>query len=259
VSAARAEWTKLRTAPTSAWLLVCVVAFTVALGAFVTSGLNVSHCPTPRTCFEDLPKLSLSGVWLGQVAVVALAVLSSSGEHTTRMIQTTLAAVPQRLRVLAAKAGVVTLVTLLAGALGVAGSHLAARRILPGHGFMAANGYGPLSLADEPTLRAAVGTVLYLGLVGLLAIGVATIARDTAAAITATLMLLFATPMLRMLVTDPVWQGRLERYSPMTAGLAVQITKDGAPIGPWHGLGVLAAYAGVALLAGAVLFAVRDP
>jgi ABC-2 type transport system permease protein len=87
---------------------------------------------------------------------------------------------------------------------------------------------------------------------------VATIVRDTAGAITTTLMLLFATPMLRMLVTDPVWQGRLERYSPMTAGLAVQATRGPAPIGPWHGLGVLAAYAGAALLAGAVLFAVRD-
>jgi hypothetical protein len=41
----------------------------------------------------------------------------------------------------------------------------------------------------------------------LLAFAVATIVRDTAGAITTTLMLLFATPMLRMLVTDPVWRG----------------------------------------------------
>jgi ABC-2 type transport system permease protein len=44
----------------------------------------------------------------------------------------------------------------------------------------------------------------------------------------------------------------------MTAGLAVQFTRGAAPIGPWHGLGVLAAYAGAALLVGTVLFAVRD-
>ena len=146
----------------------------------------------------------------------------------------------------------------VAGAVGVAGSHLAARIMLPGHGFTAANGYGPLSLADEPTRRAAIGTVLYLGLVGLLAFGLATILRDTAAAITVTLMALFASPMLRTFVTDPVWHARLDKYSPMTAGLAVQVTRGMAPIGPWHGLGVLAAHAGAALLVGAVLVARRD-
>jgi len=46
----------------------------------------------------------------------------------------------------------------------------------------------------------------------------------------------------------------------MNAGLAIQATKrlDGLPIGPWPGLGVLAAYAGGAAILGAVLFTLRD-
>jgi ABC-2 type transport system permease protein len=53
----------------------------------------------------------------------------------------------------------------------------------------------------------------------------------------------------------------IQDASPMTAGLAVQTTvaaTGSAPLGPWAGLGVLAAYAVAALAAGGTLFTVRD-
>jgi ABC-2 type transport system permease protein len=80
------------------------------------------------------------------------------------------------------KAAVVTATVLAAGAVGVVGSLTAGRALLPGNGFTDANGYPPLSLTDGPTLRAALGTVLYLGLVALLSLGVGMILRDTAGA-----------------------------------------------------------------------------
>jgi ABC-2 type transport system permease protein len=63
-----------------------------------------------------------------------------------------------------------------------------------------------------------------------------------------------------MFVTDPRWLHRIERYAPMTAGLAIQATKRLAslPIAPWAGLGLLAAYAGGAMVAGALLLRFRD-
>ena len=63
------------------------------------------------------------------------------------------------------------------------GSVLAGRLILPGHGYTPANGYPALSLADGTVLRAAAGTVLYLALIALLSLGVATAVRDSAVAI----------------------------------------------------------------------------
>jgi ABC-2 type transport system permease protein len=156
---------------------------------------------------------------------------------------------------------VVAATVLAAGTLGVLGSLAAGRAILPGNGFTAANGYPPLSLADEPTLRAAAGTVLYLVLVALLALGVGAVARDTAAALTVVLALLLLAPLITGLVGDPRWQERLDSLAPMTAGLAVQATTrlDSLPIGPWPGLGVLAAYAAAAaLLLGAAAFVNRD-
>ncbi|MGH9212255.1 MAG: ABC transporter permease subunit [Acidimicrobiales bacterium] len=258
--AIQAEWTKLWTVPSTPWLLATAVALTVAGSTGALAAVDTSQCPTPSECFEDTTKLSLSGIWLGQAAIVVLAVQAMSSEYGTRTIGSTLAANPSRRLVLLAKATAVATTALVTGVLGVLGSLAAGRAILPGNGFTRANGYQPLSLADGPTLRAAVGTVLYLALVALLSLGVATVVRDTVGAITGALTLLYAFPLVAQIVSDPRWQQRLERYGPTEAGLSIQHTTrlDELPIGPWPGLGVLATYAGVALLSGMTLFQLRD-
>jgi ABC-2 type transport system permease protein len=185
--AIQAEWTKLWTVPSTPWLLAAAVALTVAGSAGALAAVDTSQCPTPSECFEDTTQLSLSGIWLGQAAVAVLAVQAMSSEYGTGTIGSTLAANPSRRLVLLAKATTVVVTALVAGVLGVLGSLVAGRAILPGNGFTRANGYEPLSLADGPTLRAAVGTVLYLALVALLSLGVATAVRDTAGAITGVL------------------------------------------------------------------------
>jgi ABC-2 type transport system permease protein len=67
-------------------------------------------------------------------------------------------------------------------------------------------------------------------------------------------------PFLASLVSDPQWLEWLNRLVPVLAGLTVQTTVglDRLPVGPWAGLGVLAGYAGAALLLGAILFRARD-
>ncbi len=254
--ALHAEWTKLRTVPSTGWLLLTLIALTVGAGALATA---VVKCPA--SCGEDTTKLSLTGILLGQAAVAVLAVLVLSGEYSSGMIRVTLAAVPRRATALAAKAIILTGVVLAAGTVAAAGSVLTGRLILPGNGFTAAHGFLPLSLADGPTLRAAAGSVLYLALIALLSLGLATALRDSAASITVMLGLLYIVPLLADLGTlDPAWEHRLQRYGPMTAGLAIQATKNLSklPIGPWPGLGVLAAWAAAALLAGGLLLRLRD-
>ena len=118
----------------------------------------------------------------------------------------------------------------------------------------------PLSLAHGPTLRAAAGSVLYLALIALFSLGAATALRDSAVAITVVLGLLYIFPVLGNVILNPVWQHRVERWAPMNAGLAIQATRNlgTLPIGPWPGLGVLAAWTAVALLAGGLLLRLRD-
>ncbi|GAA3145742.1 ABC transporter permease subunit [Streptomyces rectiviolaceus] len=249
-----AEWTKLRTLPSTWWLLFAVVALTVLAGAATTASLTAGDCPVPADCHEDTVKLSLTGVWLGQGAVVVLAVLTMSGEYGTGTIRTTLTTEPGRVRLLAAKALVLCTLTAAASTVGVLGSLLAGRMLL------SADGFATPGLTEGPTLRAAVGTVLYLTLAALIGLGAATALRDTATAVTAVLGLFYAFPLLAGLLADPDWQEYARGAAPATAGLAIQATVDldQLPIGPWAGIGVLAAYAGAALLAGGSVLRMRD-
>ena len=253
--ALHAEWTKLRTVAASGWLLLGVVALTVALGAAAVAATDYDASGSN----PDVAKLSLTGIQLGQAIVAILAVLAIGGEYSTGMIRTTLMAMPRRCTVLAAKALIVGALVLAAGAIAVLGSLLVARLILPGNGFTPAHGYPLLSLADGPTLRAAAGSVLYLALIALLSLGVATAVRDSAAAIGVVLGVLYLFPIIAQVV-NPHWQRHLEQIGPMTAGLAIQATtnRHSLPIGPWTGLGVLAAWATAALLAGGLLLRLRD-
>jgi len=254
--ALHAEWTKLRTAPSTIWLLVASIALTVAVSAAATAAIT---CPSGG-CAVDSTKLSLTGINLGQAVVAVLAVLVISGEYSTRMIRVALTAMPRRTTVLAAKAAVLTGIVVTAATIAVLASLLAGRLILPGHGFTPAHGYPPLSLTDGPTLRAAAGSVLYLALIALLSLGAATAVRDSATAIGIALGLLYLFPIVTQAVSDPSWKRHLQQIGPMTAGLAIQATTNlrGLPISPWVGLGVLAAWAAAALLSGGLLLLLRD-
>ena len=256
--ALHAEWTKLRTLPSTGWLILVVVAATAGLGLAVTASLDYTHCGTP--CTLDTTKLSLAGVRLGQVGVVVLAVLTGTAEYSSRTIQSTLTAVPRRFPVDLGKLGVLVALALATGALAVASSLAAGQAVLPGNGFTPAHGYPALSLADDLTRRAALGTVVYIGLITLLGAGLGLLLRDTAGAVTAALGLLYGAPVVAMFISDPVWQHRLHRYSPMDAGLAIQATRDLAAehIGPWAGIGVLSLDAAAAVIAGLVVFQLRD-
>jgi ABC-2 type transport system permease protein len=250
--ALRAEWTKLRTSPSTFWILLATVVLTAGLSTLVTGTVH-----TFGQSLEDPTKLSLIGVDLGQAIVAVLGVLVISEEYGTRMIRTTLAAVPRRLMMLAAKAVNLIVLSTVASALGVAGSLLAGRLLLSHAGL--GNGYTLISLGNGTTLRAAVGSVIYLVLVGILALGVATAIRDTAVSIGVVLALLYLFPILTGTVQGS-WHRHLEQIGPMTAGMSIQSTTglSSLPISPWAGLGVLAAWSAGALLIGGCALQFRN-
>jgi ABC-2 type transport system permease protein len=254
--ALHAEWTKLRTAPGTGWLLLAIVALTVAVSAVAAAAVT---CPAGG-CAVDPAKLSLTGINLGQALVAIVAVLAISGEYSTGMIRTTLTAMPRRTTVLAAKAAILSGVVLAAGTIAVLVSLLIGRLVLPANGFTTAHGYPPLSLDDGPVLRAAAGSVLYMALIALLSLGAATAVRDSASAIGVVLGLLYLFPIVAQMVSDQDWQRHLQQVGPMTAGLAIQATTGlrTLPISPWAGLGVLAAWAAASLLVGGLLLRLRD-
>ena len=84
--------------------------------------------------------------------------------------------------------------------------------------------------------------------------------RDSAVAIGVVLGLLYLFPIIASVVANAHWQRHLEQIGPMTAGLAIQATTGlrSLPHQPVGGLGVLAAWAAAALLAGGLLLRLRD-
>ena len=109
-----------------------------------------------------------------------------------------------------------------------------------------------------PGLKA--GSVLYFALIALLSLGVAAAVRDSALAIGTVLGLLYAFPIVTVVLGNSHLARHIQQIAPMTAGLAIQATTSlrSLPISPWAGLGVLAGWAAAALLLGGMLLHLRD-
>ncbi len=254
VQALHAEWTKVRTVAGPAWLLAGAVVLTVALGA---AAVSTAQCQS-ASCRIDPAKISFTGIYLGQAVVAVAGVLAIGNEYSTGMVKLSLTAVPRRLTFIFAKTAVLTVPVLTASALAVAGSALAGWLILPGHGFTPAHGYASLTAGAD--VRAAVGAVLYLTLIGLLSLGVAAAVRDSAAAIGLVLGLLYLFPITASTIANATIARHLQQIGPLSAGLDVQATigVNSLPLTPWQGLGVVALWTVGALLLGALVLKFRD-
>ncbi len=98
----RSEFCKLRTVRSTYWSLAAAVVFNVALAAILAIVLP-SHMSTHQKAAIDSTRVSLGGLHLSQIAFGVLGVLVITSEYGTGMIRATLAAVPQRRLMLAAK------------------------------------------------------------------------------------------------------------------------------------------------------------
>lgn len=195
---------------------------------------------------SDLVRNSLIGVQVGLMGVVAIGVLFMTSEFRTGVIRTTLAASPRRGRVLAAK------VLVLGGTVFVAGLVASLAALFLSQPLARQNGFAPPtyqhpSLSDGPVLRAVVGTALFLMLIALFSLGVGAVLRSTALAIAIVITLVVVAPIVA-LTTSVEANTWVNRATP-NAGLAIQQTIElpDVVLAPWAGLGVLGAYAGVAL------------
>lgn len=208
----------------------------------------------------------LFGTFPALIVVIVVGTLFVTAEHRRGLIRTTLAAVPGRTRVLAAKAVVLSTVSFLAG---LSGSVVA---VPLGERLARANGVYLFPVSAATQLRVEVGTAALLAAASVLALAVGTIFRHSATAVTAATAaivlpyLLVQNPFLPAGAAD--W---LTRLTP-AAAFSVQQTlvqyhqvdsvytpyNGYYPVSPWGGLVVLAGYAALTLAVAAVLQRRRD-
>lgn len=236
---ARMEWIKLRTLRSTWW--------TVAVTAAGAVGIATAVGLTTKDGAEDLTNNALSGVSVGLLALGALGVLVMTGEHSSGMIRATLAAVPDRRLLLAAKGLVFGATALVAGEAAAFTAFLAGTLTLR-HGLHAPG-------LDQPAvLRAVLLAGAGLCLVSLLGLGLGAIIRHTAPAIAAFFGVVFVAQFIHPLSQTAA---NYFPFSIMADSLgAVQPQANALP--QWAGIGMLALYAAAALLAGGWVLARRD-
>jgi ABC-2 type transport system permease protein len=243
--AARMEWIKLRSLRSTWWTAAVTVVATVGIGAAV--GMN-SRDPS-----VDVTNNALAGVVPGLLLTGALGVLTMTGEYSSGTIRATLAVVPRRRLVLAAKALVFAALALVVGEVASVLAFVAATATL-GHGV------GVPALGAPGVLRAIVLTGAAFPLIGLLGLGLGAIVRHSAAGVG----ILVGGVYVVVQVVGLMAHG-LAPYMPIlilanSLSTTAPVVCAGCPVflSPWAGLGVLAAYAAVALAAGGWLLARRD-
>jgi ABC-2 type transport system permease protein len=249
-----AEWTKIRSVRSTVWTLVITVVLGVGLSAVVTSARASRFAERGRglRAAFDPTRASLAGLLLAQLAIGVLGVLVVSAEYSTGTIRDTFSAVPRRLYVLGAKVLVFSGVTLVVGEAVSFSSFLLGQRILLGRTPSA-------SLHDPSALRAVLFGGLYLVLLGLIALGVATIVRLTPAAISTFVGALFVLPIIASLLPSS-YANDVGRFLPANIGtvmLAAHV-HDTSGFSAWVGLMLLAIYALVLLVVGGYLLVTRD-
>jgi ABC-type transport system involved in multi-copper enzyme maturation permease subunit len=249
----RSELLKIRSVPSTFWTLACAVIFNVVLAA-VLAVLVPGRLSADDRKTVDAIQLSMGGIHLSQVAVGVLGVLVITSEYGTGMIKATMSAVPRRGTVLAAKAIVFALISLIGGCISTFAAYFAFEAFLPSDG-----SYMKTSLSDPGVLRAVFGGGLYLAGLGLLGLGLGAVIRSSAGAIAALFGLLFVPQILVQLMPGH-WRDSIGRYLVMNAGSDVFVAakREAASLSAWTGFGVFCLYAAVALIAGYVSIKRRD-
>jgi ABC-2 type transport system permease protein len=243
------EWTKIRTLRSTFFALAATVVLVLGISTLVSYEASVNYSPVDGPW--DPTSTSLIGLVAGQLTIAVLGVLVMTGEFSTGMIRSTLAAVPRRGRVLFAKAAVFSAVALLLGeAVSWAAFFL---------GQLMISGHMPTAQLSQPdVVRAVFGGGLYLALVGLMAVAIGTLLRHTAGALTTVIGILFVLPaVLQALPTS--WRNPVEEYWPTQAGAqVVSLTHARHTLTAWWGFGELALFVAVLFALGYVFLQRRD-
>ena len=250
---ALSEWTKLRSLRSTIYTLLVTAIVTIGFGALasaITASRWTSMAPADKAEFDPL-STSLVGVNFGVLALGVLGVLLITGEYSTGMIRSTFAAVPKRLPVLWAKAGVYSLVGL---AVAVPSTLIA---FFAGQAFLSSQ-HIQISFSHSGVPGAVLGSALYLTLVGLLGLGLGAILRNTAAGIAAFAAIMFVVPPLVSILPAST-ANAIDPYLPSNAGSAImKIGHQAHSLSPWVGLAVFAGYAALSIAVAALALRRRD-
>jgi ABC-2 family transporter len=239
-------------------------------GTFTVTGSG-DIAPVTAAGGQGLPTVtieqSLAGAFVGLIAIVTVAAMFFTSEYRRGLIRTTLAAMPGRGAVLAAKAVVIGAVTFAAGLVAAVVS------IVVGVPKEENGGAVLLTVPVLTQARVIVGTAAMLALAAVFAVALGAVLRRSAAAVTTAVLVVVVPFLLGALNVFPAGIGDWFLRVTPAAGLAIeqsipryaQVNTATAPIAgvyypmsPYAGLAVLCLWTAAALALALILLRRRD-
>ena len=208
------EWIKLTSLRSTVWCYGIILVINLGLGLLLAASFRQREDHTAALDQGYWIQAATIGIAFSQLVVAVLGALVITGEYGTGMIRSTLTAVPRRTPALLSKAVVFGVVTFVVSLASIAGAALLAGVILSGKGLS-------LDLGDGRVLAALIGGAGFLTLVGLIALFLGTIVRNSAAGISAVLGLIFVAPIVLQIfaaVTRASWVQNVFEFLPSSAG-----------------------------------------
>lgn len=203
-----AEWIKIRSLR-STWI---TSAITIVITVLFSAGVIIAMSQSPAEAESAAGSINMFTTF-GQIAVAVLAALSITGEYSSGQIRSSLAAVPRRRRLLAAKAVVVGALAFMLGLGSIALSWAISAPFMKGH---------EGSLTDAKYLGLFWGTGLAFALIALMSLGLGLLMRSTAGAITMVTILLFVVHIpLSLMAIKWEWAAKASHLVPSAAAKAV--------------------------------------
>lgn len=252
--AVRMEWVKVSTLRSTWWISALTLAGTIGLAIVVLRYYpsHWSHMSRANKASFDPVNDGFTGLALAQLLMAAFGVLAITSEYSGGMIRATLAAMPRRPTMLAAKAAVIGAFALVVGEIAAFGAYFAGEAVLT-------SPVPHATLGQPGVARAVLLAGAYLGLTALIGVGIGAIVRRSAVGVAVIAGLIFVLPPITLALPDTV-QHSVQRFLPeMIAENSLTAVKPVAySLSAWAGLGMLCLYAAVLLGAGGWLLARRD-
>jgi ABC-2 type transport system permease protein len=247
--AVASEWIKFKSLR-STWAVLAVAVLAMVVFGLIVA-YNTRHLSSNLQANDIAPSAALQGHYLGQLLIGALGVLFVSGEYSTGMIRSTLAAVPKRVPVLWAK--LIVFVAVVATSMIV----ICFVAFVSAQGLL--SNYRPgWSLSDPGVLRVVIGTGVYLTMIGLIGGILGWIVRSTPGALVSYVGLILILPVLFGDALGNLGKN-IGKFLPSSAGERfAQSLPDGYSLTPWWGLAVLVGWVLVGLAVAVILLRRRD-
>lgn len=251
------EWRKMTTLRSTWWTLGIAVALPVGFSLLLAVYTRIKGNPASP---DEATNWAIVSTQMTQLAIVVLAVMLITSEYTTGQIRISATAVPTRLPILAAKALVLSAITFVVAAVGVA--------LSMGVGVIVGGDNVAFTLSGSETARLLIATPLYLVGIALLSLGIGALIRSTGGTIATVMGLLLVVE--QILLAIPFHLTKLiAPWLPGNAGGqilrnadALEAIKDfvhpGAYLGPWQGFTVLLAWAVLFLVLAGIRLRTRD-